>query len=401
MDKSSETFSHVEQQVNNLLPELIRIRRHLHQHPELSFQEFQTSAYVSERLTEMGIIKQETLAETGIVALIEGRNPEKFCVALRADMDALPIEEANTISYCSQNKGVMHACGHDVHTTCLLGAATILNGLKDKFEGTIKLIFQPGEEKCPGGASLMIKAGAMKNPSPSAIFGLHVDPSLQRGTVGFRSGQYMASTDELHIRIIGKSGHAALPHLAVDPISISALIITALQQIVSRKANPLIPTVLTFGKISGGTATNIIPEEVQILGTLRTLDETWRAEAKDLIRETVQNIAQANGAKAEIKIPPGYPSVFNHPELTQLARKASIQKLGKENVLALDKRMTAEDFSFYGLECPACFYRLGTNLNNEKFTHSLHNAHFDVDESAIAIGVQMMSLLALKALSYY
>lgn len=388
----------IERQSQELLAELIDIRRYLHTHPELSFEEWNTTKFILKKLNEFGITSVEKVAGTGIVALITGKQPEKSCVALRADMDALPIEELNDVPYKSQNKGVMHACGHDVHTTCLLGAAKILQLAKDQFEGTIKLIFQPGEEKSPGGASLMIAAGALENPQPKAIFGLHVDPSLPSGTVGFRPGMYMASSDEIHIRIIGKGGHAALPQLAIDPIAIAALTITALQQIVSRKANPLTPSVLTFGKIAGGFTTNVIPDEVEILGTFRTFDETWRAKAKTLIRETVQQIAAANGASVAIDMPPGYPTVFNDPELTERTIQNAEGIIRKENVNALALRMTSEDFAFYSQKISACFFRLGTNQKNEHYNIPVHNAHFDIDEGAISTGVKMMCLLALAEL---
>ncbi len=260
-------------------PELIDIRRHIHAHPELSFEEYNTVNFVAAELDKLNIPYIKGIAGTGLVALIEGRSPEKKCIALRADMDALPITEANEVPYKSQNIGVMHACGHDVHTTCLLGAARILQQQKDNFEGTIKLIFQPGEEMSPGGASLMIEAGVLENPKPVAIFGLHVYPQLPAGTVGFRSGQYMASADEIYITIKGKGGHAALPQQTVDPIAVTAMVVTGLQQLVSRKSNPLSPTVLTFGKIAGGATTNVIPDTVELMGTLRTFDETWRQEA--------------------------------------------------------------------------------------------------------------------------
>lgn len=393
-------IAQIDQAATELLPELIKIRRHLHTHPELSFQEYQTAHFIEQKLSEMGIPFQSHVAGTGIVAMIKGKDPGKCCIALRADMDALPIEEANDISYRSQNKGIMHACGHDVHSTCLMGAAKILNALKDGFEGSIKLIFQPGEEQSPGGASLMIAEGILAHPDVDAIFGLHVDPSLPSGTVGFRPGQYMASADEIHIKVKGKSGHAALPHLAIDPISTSALIITALQQIVSRKANPLTPSVLTFGKISGGQTTNVIPEEVEILGTFRTFDEQWRQQALQLIEKTVQNIATANGARAEISFPPGYPSVYNNPQLTQAAKNLAENVLGADHVRALDLRMTAEDFAFYGQKVPACFFRLGTNNAGMEYTTSVHNAQFDIHEPAMITGVKMMCFLALNALKH-
>ena len=392
-------ISQIKSAVTEIFPELRTIRRHLHAHPELSYQEYETAKFVASELDKIGIPYHAGVADTGIVALIIGKNPDKKCIALRADMDALPIHEANDCAYKSQNDGVMHACGHDVHTTCLLGAAKILHSLKDKFEGTIKLIFQPGEEKSPGGASLMINEGVLENPRPEAIFGLHVFPQLPAGNVGFRQGQYMASADEIYITIKGKGGHAALPHETVDPIAITALIITGLQQIVSRKSNPLSPTVLTFGKITGGSATNVIPDSVELMGTLRTFDETWRKQAKELIRTIATQIATAYGAEAIIDIPDGYPSLTNNPELTARATSFAKDYLGDENVHQLEMRMGAEDFSFYTQHIKGCFFRIGTNTNNEHFLAPVHNAHFDIDESALITGAGMMAYLGYSMLN--
>jgi amidohydrolase len=388
----------IHQLAADILPDLIRIRRHIHQHPELSYQEYETMNFVAAELAKLGINYQKGVAETGLVALIEGKNPEKKCIALRADMDALPILEANETSYVSQNKGVMHACGHDVHTTCLLGAARILQQYKDEFEGTIKLIFQPGEEKNPGGASLMIKAGVLENPKPEAIFGLHVYPSLPAGTAGFRGGQYMASADEIYITIKGKGGHAALPQQTVDPIAVAAMVITGLQQVVSRKSNPLSPTVLTFGKISGGSATNIIPDSVELLGTLRTFDEAWRKEALQHVHTITTQIAAAYGAEAIVDIPDGYPSLFNDPATTDMACGFAKDYLGDENIKDLELRMGAEDFAFYTHHTKGCFFRIGTSQNGEKYTLPVHNAHFDIDENALKTGAGLMAYIAINTL---
>jgi len=389
----------IQELAENLFPQLQEMRRHLHAHPELSFEEQATAAYVADQLQAIGITAISTgVAGTGVVALIKGNNPDKKCVALRADMDALPITEANETSYCSQNPGVMHACGHDVHTTCLLGAARILHQLRDSFEGTVKLIFQPGEEKSPGGASLMIAAGALENLRPEAIFGLHVYPQLPAGQVGFKAGKYMASADEIYLTIHGKGGHAALPEETVDPIAISALIITALQQVVSRKAGPMRPTVLTFGKIEGGHTTNVIPETVQLAGTFRALDEAWRQEALGYIRNITQQIAQANGANASIEIPAGYPCLHNDIELTRRAQSWAVDYLENKHVHELPLRMGAEDFSFYTQKIPGCFFRIGTNTDNEKYTTPVHNAHFDIDEKALITGTGMMALMAIQEL---
>jgi amidohydrolase len=270
-------------------------RRHLHSNPELSFEEFNTAKFVAAKLKSFNIQVQEGIATTGVVGLIFGKNPEKKTIALRADMDALPIMEANDVPYKSRNPGVMHACGHDVHTSSLLGSARILHEIRTEFEGTIKLIFQPGEEKIPGGASLMIKENVLENPHPSNILGQHVMPSIPAGKVGFREGMYMASADELYITVKGKGGHAAMPDKNIDPILIASHIIIALQQIVSRIADPKTPTVLSFGKIIGNGATNVIPDEVKIEGTFRTLNEVWRKEAHQKMKKMAECIAEGMG----------------------------------------------------------------------------------------------------------
>jgi hippurate hydrolase len=375
-----------------------RIRRYIHQHPELSFEEHQTAAFIAQQLTAWGIPFTSGVAGTGIVGLLEGRNPGSRCIAIRAELDALPIVEANDVEYRSIHEGIMHACGHDVHTTCLLGVLRILSMNRDEWEGQIKFIFQPGEEMHPGGGSLMIKEGVLESPKVDAIFGLHVYPHLPAGTIGFRSGQYMASTDEVHIKIHGKGGHAALPHQTIDPIAISAQIITALQQVVSRKSNPISPSVLSFGRIAGGTVNNVIPDVVELDGTLRTMDETWRKQAHGLIQDIVKNISEAFGARAEIDIPPGYPSLFNDPELTTAATGWATEYLGSGQVKELALRMTADDFAFYSHEVPGCYFRIGTNQGGEKFTASVHNPHFDIDESAMVTAIGTMSWLVVNAL---
>lgn len=381
-------------------PEVQAIRHHIHSHPELSFEEHNTAAFIAGKLKGWGIKHQTGVAGTGIVALIEGKNPDSKCIALRADMDALPIQELNETEYRSKNDGVMHACGHDVHSSCLLGVARIASELKDEFEGTLKLIFQPGEEKHPGGASIMIAEGVLENPKPSAIYALHVYPHLPSGTAGFRAGQYMASADEIYITIEGKGGHAALPHQTVDPIAIAAQVIVSLQQVVSRKSNPLLPCVLTFGKIAGGFATNVIPDKVEILGTLRTMDETWRYQAHKWIKDIVIQTCEAYGAKATIEIPQGYPSLYNDPTTTIQAEGWAREYMGGENVHTLDRRMAGEDFSFYTHHMPGCFFRIGTNKNNETFTAPVHNARFDIDEEALKTGVGLFSWIAIQALSH-
>lgn len=375
------------------LETFIGFRHHIHAHPELSFQEFNTAAFIAARLRDWGISFQSGLAGTGIVALIEGRNPSSRIIALRADMDALPIQEMNDVPYKSTNAGVMHACGHDVHSACLLGAAKLLQASRTDWEGTVKLIFQPGEEKHPGGASLLIKEGVLENPKPSAIVALHVYPHLPFGQLGFRLGQYMASADEIYITVKGRGGHAALPHQTVDPIVIAANLLVSLQQVISRQCNPLSPSVLSFGKIQGGVAGNVIPDEVKLEGTLRCFDETWRAKAHEIIKTHTEGLCRAMGGDAVVDIPMGYPSLFNDPILTDKVRTMATQVVGESNVIDLDLRMAAEDFSFYTHQVPGCFFRLGT-AHNGQFEKPVHNAGFDIYDEAIGIGVRMFCEVA-------
>ena len=377
-------------------PEFIEVRHHLHAHPELSYQEFETSEFVQQKLNEFGI-PFETKATTGVVGLLKGKNPGKQVIALRADMDALPIKEENNVPYKSQNVGVMHACGHDVHTTCLLGAAKILNKIKDEWEGTVKLIFQPGEEKNPGGASLLIKEGVLENPKPSFIFGLHVHPGLAVGKMSFRSGKVMASADELYITIKGKGGHAASPHLCVDPILIASNLITSLQQIVSRNNNPHNPTVLSITSIQGGSTTNVIPAEVKLKGTFRAMDEVWRFKAHELIRTISNNLVYSMGGEIELLIDVGYPSVYNNETLHELAKQKAAIFIGASNVEETEKRMGAEDFGYYTQQIPGCFYRLGV-MNTEKgIVSGVHTPTFNIDESAIETGMGMMAWLGASS----
>ena len=374
------------------------IRRDLHMNPELSFHEFKTSAYVAARLKELNIPFTEKVAGTGVVGLIQGKNPSKRVVALRADMDALPIFETNNVDYKSQNEGVMHACGHDAHTASLLGAARILNELKSEFEGSIKLIFQPGEEKLPGGASLMIKEGVLENPKPNAIIGQHVMPLIPSGKVGFRSGIYMASTDELYLRVKGKGGHGAMPNLNIDPVLITAHLIVAMQQIVSRVANPTMPSVLSFGKVIANGATNVIPNEVYIEGTFRTLSEEWRSEAHQHMTDLAHQLVQSMGGTLEFEIRKGYPALVNDEILTAKSKARAINYLGKENVLDLDIWMAAEDFAFFSQKASACFYRLGTRNESRGIISSVHTPTFDIEEESLKTGMGLMAYLAFKEL---
>lgn len=391
---------HIQQLAEQYRGDLVQTRRHLHQHPELSFEEAETAAYVARYLSAWGIPFQAGVAGHGIVALIEGRNPAKGFIALRGDMDALPIHEANDVPYRSQRDGVMHACGHDVHTTCLLGAARLLNELRDRWEGAVKLLFQPAEERLPGGASLMIKAGALEQPAPAAIFGQHVFPLLEAGKVGFRAGMYMASSDELYMTVKGKGGHGAMPHECVDPIIISAHILTALQQVVSRYADPTKPSVLTFGHIasSGGT-TNVIPDEVKLMGTFRAMDEKWRFEAHNRMQQLARGIAESMGGHCELRIEVGYPTLFNDEKLTDKARQNAVAYLGAENVVDLPIRLTSEDFAYFSQVIPGCFYRLGTRNAERGITSLLHTNTFDIDEDSLPIGAGLLAWLAVCELN--
>jgi amidohydrolase len=378
--------------------EIIGIRHSIHSNPELSFQEENTALLVENYLQNLGL-QTHRISGTGVWAMIHGELGEGKTVALRADLDALPIQEISDKSYASKNPNVMHACGHDVHASSLLGAAKILTALKSEFRGSIKLVFQPGEEKLPGGASLLIKEGILSNPKVDAIIGQHVMPFINTGNVGFRKGLYMASTDEIYITINGKGGHGAMPHLCVDPVATAAQVIVSLQQIVSRKAKPILPTVLSFGKInSNGGATNVIPNSVTFEGTLRTLDEQWRMEVKDLIKTIVKSTAEAFGATAEVRIEDGYPYLKNDEALTGKLWEFANQYMGEEHVEALDIWMAAEDFAYYSQEVPACFYRLGTRNEQKGITSAVHTNTFDIDEDAIEDGCGLMAFLAFSAL---
>jgi len=372
-------------------------RRHLHQNPELSFEEFETSAFVKAELDKLGI-PYVTMANTGVVAHITGDRPSDRVIALRADMDALPITEVPGREYGSKRDGVMHACGHDVHTSSLLGTAGILHSLKAQFGGTVKLIFQPGEERLPGGASLMIKEGVLQNPAPHAVVGQHVMPSIPAGKVGFRAGKYMASTDELYVTVRGKGGHGAQPQQNIDPVVITAHIITALQQVVSRIADPRMPTVLSFGKVIANGATNVIPDEVYLEGTFRTFDEEWRRKAHQRMKKIATGIAESMGATCDFEIRVGYPFLVNAESLTADVRQYAEEYLGAENVVNLDLWLAGEDFAYYSQEADACFYRLGTGNEAKGITSAVHTPTFDIDESALAISTGLMAYIALRQL---
>jgi len=376
--------------------EFIGIRHHLHAHPELSYKEFETSKFIQQKLTELNI-PFEVKATTGVIGLIKGKNPTKRVVALRGDMDALPITEENNIAYKSTNPGVMHACGHDVHTTCLLGAAKILNELKDEWEGTVKLIFQPGEEKNPGGASILIKEGVLENPAPESIYALHVHPTLEVGKLSFRGGMVMASADELYITIKGKGGHAAAPQNTADTILIASHLIVALQQIISRNNNAFNPSVLSITSVQGGHTTNVIPSEVKLMGTFRAMNEEWRFKAHKLITKMATELVHSMGGEIDLTIDVGYPFVLNDDALSAAARKKGEQYLGTDNVEETELRMGAEDFAYYSHKIPGCFFRLGAGNIAKGISSGVHTPTFNIDESAIEIGMGMMAFLAMDS----
>lgn len=383
----------IQQLANKYASEFIDIRHHLHANPELSYKEFETAAFVQQKLKDWGI-PFEVKATTGVVGLIQGKNPSSRVTALRADMDALPITEENDVDYRSKNMGVMHACGHDVHTTCLLGAAKILNELKNKWEGTVKLIFQPGEEKNPGGASLMIAEGVLENPKPEKIFALHVHPGLETGKLSFRNGMVMASADEIYISIKSKGGHAAAPQFTADTILIASHLIISLQQVISRNNSPVNPSVLSITSFQGGHTTNVIPSEVKLMGTFRAMNEEWRFKAHELIKKQTIEIVKAMGAEATIHIDVGYPFVLNDEKLGNAARKKAEEYMGAANVEETELRMGAEDFAYYSHRVPACFFRLGAGNKAKGITSGVHTPTFNIDEGAIEIGMGMMAWLA-------
>ncbi len=372
-------------------------RRQLHSNPELSFKEFKTSEFIKARLNEMGIAFQP-MATTGIVAIITGDQPSTEIIALRADMDALPITEQNQVEYASANTGVMHACGHDAHTASLLGTAMILQSLKSKFGGTVKLIFQPGEEVLPGGASLMIKEGVLENPKPVAVIGQHVMPTMETGKVGMRKGKYMASKDDLYITVQGKGGHGAQPHENIDPVLIASHIIIALQQVVSRMANPTTASVLSFGKLLADGSTNVIPDKVYMEGTFRTLNESWRSKALEQMKKMAAGIAESMGGSCVVDIVPGYPFLINEEKLTGQVYEYAQEYLGKENMIDLDIWMASEDFAYYSQLADSCFYMLGAGNKAKGITSSLHTATFNIDENALAISTGLMAYIAVKRL---
>ena len=377
---------------------VVDIRRHLHRHPELSFQEHNTIDYLESRLNNEGF-KFEKPVETGITGMLKGDSAGKPVVALRADIDALPIQEKNEVDYASQNQGIMHACGHDAHTSMLFGALMILRDLQAEYKGDVKFIFQPGEEKLPGGAKFMIEQEVLKNPKPDLIVGQHVYPELPAGKLGYKSGPYMASSDEIYITIKGKGGHGAMPNKTDDTVYLASQLIQSLQQVVSRKASPTIPTVLTFGKIIGNGATNVIPDEVYLEGTFRTMNEPWRKEAHELIRRIAENTVASSETNAEVSIIQGYPVLINDEAMTQKCMAYSGDLFGESNIENLDIRMTAEDFAYYTQEIPGVFYRLGIANKSKGIDSSLHTSTFNIDEEALKTGMANLAWIAASFLN--
>jgi len=371
---------------------------YLHAHPELSFEEYETSRFIQRELSRMAIPFRFGIAGTGILGRIEGRNPSRKIIALRADMDALPVCESVDILWKSTTENVMHACGHDSHVSCLLGVAAILNEIKNDFEGTVLLIFQPGEEKAPGGARLMLEDGVFDEFEPEIILAQHVSVDYPTGTMSFLPGMIMASADEIHIKIHGKGGHGALPHLCNDTVLAAAQTLVSLQQVRSRLCHPLTPMVLTFGKLIAAGAPNIIPHEVLLSGTLRTVDEKWRNEAKEHIRRIITETCAAYGCTAEIDMPDGYPCVINSEEVTGKAREFASEWVGEDNIHKLEMRMTGEDFAFFSQKYPSTFYRYGAKGEINAGTGGLHSTNFRIDEEAFRTGLGGMAWLAWRFL---
>ena len=378
----------------SIFNDVVEIRRHIHKNPQLSFNEEETSAYIKSILTSWKIPFTEDIADTGIVVLLEGSIPSTKTIALRADFDALPIIEENKVEYCSQNKGVMHACGHDAHTASLLGTLKILDALSKEWEGSVKFIFQPAEEQYPGGAQQMIKEGVLDNPKVQKMFGQHVFPDLEVGKVGFCPGKYMASADEIQITINGFGGHAALPDTYNSPIIAAAKLITCLEEHFLPYRN--IPAVFAIGFVQANGYCNVIPDSVELKGTFRTIDEEFRNSAHIQMQKIANNIASECAIDINFEVHKGYPSLHNDEILTNRAITYAKEYIGNENVIDLSLRMTAEDFAYYCHEVPSCFYRLGTANKSKGITHGLHTSRFNIDEDALKLGMGLMAYLAIK-----
>jgi amidohydrolase len=387
---------------SSLHQETIQNRQHLHQFPELSFKEFETANYVESKLKEIGFTDIHRIANTGVVALLKAYQAGEKVIGLRADLDALPIQETSDIAYASKNNGVMHACGHDVHTAILLTAAKILFNLKDQIQGNVKFIFQPGEELLPGGASVLIKEGVLTHPNVDYLIAQHVTPQISAGKIGFKKGLFMASTDEIYIKVKGKGGHAAMPNTYINPLLIASSIISKLHEffMIDKIENSnQIPTVLAFGKIEGHGATNVIPDIVSLAGTFRTLDEKWRKKCHSMMEDLVQEVAAAFGGQCEIEIRGGYPCLVNDVEITQKCINSAESIIGKENIIALDYRMTAEDFAYFSQVKPVCFYRLGTGNPEKNTEFNVHTSNFNVDEDVLSYAPAIMACMAINLMN--
>ncbi len=384
---------------SDLKNEVIKLRRHLHKYPELSYKETETASFICNWLRKNGIEYRKGIAGTGIIGTIKGKGEGKNIIAIRAEMDALPVTERNNTDFASINLGKMHACGHDAHMAMLMGTASLLNNLRDQFGGTVLLIFQPGEEKSPGGARLMIESGELNHPKPDMIIAQHILPELETGKVGYKSGRYMASCDEIYITVSGKGGHAALPGLSTDQIYIASNFVVRLKdQMLQLQTERGIPTVLGIGKISGDGATNVIPEIVEIAGTFRTFDEKWRAEALDLIKSIAKETEIEFGVKIKINIAEGYPVLINNNNLTEQAISFSSALLGKDKIETFDIRMSSDDFSFYSVLAPSLYYRIGIRKKGAEMK-KLHSADFDIDEEGLETGVANMTWLVYNFLT--
>ena len=385
----------IKELVEDIFKDIVEIRRNIHKNPELSFKEHETSAYIKSVLERWKISFIEGVANTGVVVVLEGNNPSCKTIALRADFDALPITEENDVEYCSQKKGVMHACGHDAHTASLLGVVRILYLLREEWEGSIKFIFQPAEEKYPGGAQQMIKEGVLNNPNVEKMFGQHVFPDLEVGKVGFCPGKYMASADEIRIKILGSGGHAALPESYNNPLIPSAKLISDLEEHFMRFRD--IPAVFAIGFMHANGYCNVIPDSVELKGTFRTIDEEFRSLAHVQMQDIAKTIAKEYAVDIDLHVSKGYPSLYNDETLTNQAIIYAKEYMGADNIVPLSTRMTAEDFAYYCNEVPSCFYRLGTANKNKGIIHGLHTSRFDIDENALKVGMGLMAYLAVRS----
>lgn len=385
----------IEQIVENIFHKVIENRRAIHRNPELSFKEYETSDFIISKLDELNI-QYKRLTETGVVAYIgSGDN----CVALRADIDALPILEETGLPFSSERKGVMHACGHDMHTSMLLGVAEVLKSLEKELNGCVKLIFQPGEEKVPGGASIMIESGVLENPKPKAIFGQHIFPAKRSGTISLNSGPFFASADEIYWTIKGKSGHAAQPHLSSDSILAASQLINFYQSLITKFRNPLNPGVLSVTSIHGGSATNIFPDEVKMMGTLRAFDEKWRMEMHKLLVEKSKELVSIYNCECEVRIEKGYPALINDKSTTEFIYELGTELFGNDNVEIIEPVMFGEDFAYYAQNIPAAFWFIGVNPNSNEIMPPLHNSKLNPDESAMQKGIILMSNAAINFLT--